>query len=216
MTPRHQRFVEEYLVDLNASQAALRAGYSARVHKQIGWRLLHRPDVKAAVDAAIDERSRSMRATSARVLLELARVAFADPTRIAEWGPAGLTLKPHDTLLPDDKAAIQEIVAFPEGGPTRVRLHSKLRALELLARHLGLLDERGAGADAARTGEEIVAAAKRAREMIIERVRRMREENQALTSPALSRGSDAANAGAEDDAADGDTARDVTAGDAAR
>ncbi len=190
MSPRHQRFVEEYLVDLNASQAALRAGYSPRVHCQIGCQLLRRPDVAAAVKAAIDERGRSLRVTSARVLLELARVAFAEPTRIAEWGPAGLKLKPHDTLADDDKAAIQEIVAFPEGGPTRVRLHSKLRALELLARHLGLLGERGAGAERARTGEEIVASAKRARELIMERVQRLREAKERSNSRALAADAD--------------------------
>lgn len=194
MTPRHQRFVEEYLVDLNASQAALRAGYSPRVHRQIGCQLLQRPEVAAAVKAAIDERGRTMRVTSARVLLELARVAFAEPTRIAEWGPEGLKLKPHDTLLPDDKAAIQEIVAFPEGGPTRVRLHSKLRALELLARHLGLLDDRGAGADGARTGEEIVASAKRAREIIMERLGRLRAVPTVEAAPGESDGAAAPDA----------------------
>jgi phage terminase small subunit len=214
MSPRHQRFVEEYLVDLNASQAALRAGYSSRVHRQIGCQLLQRPEVAAAVKAGIDERGRSLRVTSTRVLLELARVAFAEPTRIAEWGPAGLKLKPHDTLLPDDKAAIQEIVAFPEGGPTRVRLHSKLRALELLARHLGLLD-RGAGADGARTGEEIAASAKRAREMIMERVQRLRDAKEWSDSRALA-GDGTAEAGAEAEEADGDAERDVTAADAAR
>jgi phage terminase small subunit len=211
MSPRHQRFIEEYLVDLNASQAALRAGYSPRVHRQIGCRLLQRPDVAAAVKAAIDERGRSLRVTSTRVLLELARVAFAEPTRIAEWGPAGLKLRPHDTLLPDDKAAIQEIVAFPEGGPTRVRLHSKLRALELLARHLGLLNGRGADT----TGLDIAASAKRARELIMERLGRLRA---AQTVEAAPESIDAETEGAEDSETDTpiDSERDVTAADAAR
>ena len=174
MTPRHRRFVEEYLVDLNASQAALRAGYTEKSCRNKGCQLLKRPEVKEAVEAALEARGRSMRITTGRVLLELARVAFADPTRIAEWGPQGLTLKAHETLTPDDKAAIQEIVAFPDGGPTRIRLHDKLRALALLARHLGLLNERTAGVvDGARRAEELVAAAAKARALIRERIARM-------------------------------------------
>ena len=177
MTPRHRRFIEEYLVDLNASQAARRVGYTEKSCRNMGSQLLKRPDVKAAVEAALEERGRSMRVTSARVLLELARVAFADPTRIAEWGPAGLTLRPHDTLSPDDRAAIQEIVAFPDGGPTRIRLHDKQRALALLARHLGLLNERTAGViNGERRGKEIVAAAARARKFILERIARAEQQ----------------------------------------
>ena len=180
MTPRHRRFVEEYLVDLNASQAALRAGYSERCSASVGSQLLKKPEVKEAVETALEARGRSMRVTSARVLLELARIAFADPTRIAEWGPKGLTLRPHDTLTPDDKATIQEIVAFPDGGPTRVRLHDKLRALALLARHMGLLNERTAAiVDGERRGQEITAAAARARAFIYERLARSEQQRQA-------------------------------------
>jgi len=202
MTPRHRRFVEEYLVDLNASQAALRAGYSPRGHKQIGSQLMQRPDVQQAVEAALEARGRSMRITATRVLLELARVAFADPTRIAEWGPQGLTLKAHDTLTPDDKAAIQEIVTFPDGGPTRIRLHDKQRALALLARHLGLLNERTAGiVDGARRGEEIVAAAAKAREKIREYAARFERERQ---QELLENASALAAVGREDEEAEED------------
>jgi len=179
MTPRHRRFVEEYLVDLNASQAALRAGYSERCSASVGSQLLKKPEVKEAVETALEARGRSMRVTSARVLLELARIAFADPTRIAEWGPKGLTLRPHDTLTPDDKATIQEIVAFPDGGPTRVRLHDKLRALALLARHMGLLNDRTAAAvEGARRGQEIVASAARARQFILDRLAQRGQKRQ--------------------------------------
>ena len=141
-----------------------------------------------------------MRVTSARVLLELARIAFADPTRIAEWGPAGLTLKPHDTLAPDDKATIQEIVAFPAGGPTRVRFHNKQRALELLARHLGLLGDHAAVVDGARRAEEMTAATRNVRELLLARLQRLRP------APTV-------EATAEEDTA---AARNVTAADAGR
>ena len=57
LTPKRERFVEEYLVDLNATQAATRAGYSPKTAQQQGSRLLNRPEVRAAIDAAIERRT---------------------------------------------------------------------------------------------------------------------------------------------------------------
>jgi phage terminase small subunit len=63
MTPRQQRFVEEYLVDLNATQAAIRAGYSARTANEQGARLLANASVAAAIQAAQQARSDRMQIT---------------------------------------------------------------------------------------------------------------------------------------------------------
>jgi phage terminase small subunit len=49
LRPKHQRFVAEYLIDLNATQAAIRAGYSARTAGEIGYELLKKPEIAAAV-----------------------------------------------------------------------------------------------------------------------------------------------------------------------
>ena len=89
LNDRQSRFVAEYLVDLNATQAAIRAGYSAATANQIGARLLVNVKVAAAIAEAQAARSRRTEVTQDRVVLELARVAFGDPRRVMSWGRAG-------------------------------------------------------------------------------------------------------------------------------
>lgn len=68
MTPKQQRFVDEYLIDLNATQAAIRAGYSEATAKQQGSRLLTNADVAAAVQSATADRSEETKIDAAWVL----------------------------------------------------------------------------------------------------------------------------------------------------
>lgn len=84
LTPKQQRFVGEYLVDLNATQAAIRAGYSARTAGKIGSENLSKPEIAAAVSAAQDERAKRTGITADRVLQELALIAFGDARRLVE------------------------------------------------------------------------------------------------------------------------------------
>ena len=56
LTPKQERFVQEYLIDLNATQAAIRAGYSAKTAEQQGYQLLQKPSVQAAIAARQKER----------------------------------------------------------------------------------------------------------------------------------------------------------------
>jgi phage terminase small subunit len=168
MTPRQQRFVEEYVVDLNAHQAALRAGYARHSARQTVTRLLQRPEVANAIRAATAARTERTRITADRVLLELARIAFAEIGRLADWGPEGMTLKPRQDVAEDDAAAIAEIAAGKDGGPTRLKLHDKQRALDGLARHLGLYG-RTAGW-LVKSPDARIEAANRAREILTERI----------------------------------------------
>lgn len=85
MTPKQQRFVEEYLVDLNASQAALRAGYSPRTAPKIGSENLHKPEVQAAVAKLAHKRSEKTGLTAERVLETLAATAFGDVRKLIEY-----------------------------------------------------------------------------------------------------------------------------------
>jgi phage terminase small subunit len=140
MRPRQQRFVEEYLVDLNGQQAAIRAGYSKHTAKNVACQLLRRADVAAAVRQGIEARSERTHITADRVLRELARIGFADIGRIVDWGEEGFKLKPKAEISPDDLAAVAQLAPAPKGG-LRVRLHSKQRALESMARHLGLYNK---------------------------------------------------------------------------
>lgn len=85
LTPKQQRFVEEYLIDLNATQAAIRAGYSAKTAKQQGQRLLTNVDVSQAVAEAQAKLSERTEITQDMVLRELAKIGFSDIRRAIKW-----------------------------------------------------------------------------------------------------------------------------------
>src|SRR4051812_9638179 len=78
LTAKQQRFVEEYLVDLNATQAAIRAGYSEKTAYKIGAENLRKPQIQEAVAQARGKLSKQTQITSERVLQEYARLAFLD------------------------------------------------------------------------------------------------------------------------------------------
>jgi phage terminase small subunit len=139
LTARQRRFVEEYLLLGNAAQAALRAGYTANSPRQTANRVMKHPEVAEAIRAGIAARSERTRITADRVLLELARIAFADIGRLADWGPQGLTLKPKEEVSEADRAAILALTKGKgEDAAARLFLHNKLKALDSLARHLSL------------------------------------------------------------------------------
>jgi phage terminase small subunit len=143
MNPRQQRFVEEYLIDLNGYRAAVRAGYAEKGARNIASRLLREPEIAAAVEKAKEERRERLRITADRVLAELARIAFADIGRLVVQNEKGLSLKDTSDLSPDDLAAVAAMEISADG-KARVRLHSKLRALDAIARHLGLFEKAAA------------------------------------------------------------------------
>lgn len=137
MTPRERRLIEEYLVDLNANQAAKRAGYAKRPH-DLSQRL-KRPDIAAAIEAGIAARRLRTQLTADRVLQEYARIAFADIRRIADFGSGYLKVRDESEMSDDDAAAIAQVTPATGGkGGVRVKLYDKKAALDAIARHLGL------------------------------------------------------------------------------
>mgnify|MGYP002620224546 CR=1 FL=1 len=73
LTAKQQRFVDEYLIDLNATQAAIRAGYSENTAGEMGWENLKKPQIAAAIEAAKAERSEKTRIDANWVLEQAAR-----------------------------------------------------------------------------------------------------------------------------------------------
>jgi phage terminase small subunit len=140
MTPRQRRFVSEYLIDLNATQAAIRAGYSKRRAGSTSWDLLHkRQGVAEAIREAMLAREKRTLITADRVLQQFARIAFADIRELGETGKQGLEVKPLATLSDDLAAAVVELSTNDKG--MRLRLQNRIEALNALARHLGLFDQ---------------------------------------------------------------------------
>lgn len=146
LTARQQAFVDEYLVDLNATQAAIRAGYSERTARQTGAENLSKPAVAEAIRARMDERAERLGVTQDDVVMALRAIAFADLRDVTEWGQErdsdGLMhvfvrLRDSEKLSDEAAVALNELRVDASGHLT-VRLNDKLRALELLGRHLGM------------------------------------------------------------------------------
>lgn len=144
LTAKQDRFVEEYLVDLNATQAAIRAGYSAKTAEWIGPQLLGKTHVAKAVSDAMEVRSKRVHVTQDRIIIELARIAFSDARQVMRWGPDGVELIDSDSLSDDAAALVSEVAqtVTRAGGSIKAKVHDKLKALEMLGRHLGMFKDR--------------------------------------------------------------------------
>lgn len=207
LTPKQQRFVDEYVVDLNASQAALRAGYSAKTAGAIGHELLKKPEIAEAIEAKRQRLSAKTEITAEKVLQRLWMIATANPNHLVqhrrlccrhcygidhqyqwidneEWeracdavaaadpdnpnvttpsndGGYGFdhTLSPHakcpkcrgeghgEVHIADTRNLPPEALALYAGVKTtqfgiEIKLHDQTAALEKVARHLGLFNDK--------------------------------------------------------------------------
>lgn len=111
LTPRQQRFVDEYLIDLNGTQAAIRAGYSHRSAAEQSARLLAKVSIAHAVAAAMAARSARTGVTQDRVVRELARIAFVDPTAVVDFQTGTV----RNGLTEDDRAVLAGVCFWSEG-----------------------------------------------------------------------------------------------------
>ena len=147
LRPLQQRFVDEYLTDLNATQAAIRAGYSATTARFIGYENLTKPYIAEAIAARQQALQAACAVTQERVVTELAHVGFADMSTYMRWGGDGVRLKDSASLTPAQRRVVAEVseTTTEHGGTIRLKLHNKLQALEKLGEHLGLW--KGAQAD---------------------------------------------------------------------
>lgn len=139
LRPKHRRFVEEYLVDLNATKAAVRAGYARSSAHVTSCRLLARADVRQRVEAALEEQ---FGITKMSIIEELAAIAFHDIADYMSWTDKAIHITPSDQLTEWQRKAIASVrKAGRDPGCFELKLNDKLRALELLARVLGLFDQ---------------------------------------------------------------------------
>ncbi len=162
LNEKQRRFVEEYLIDLNATQAATRAGYSPRTANEQGARLLAHVSVAQAIRDALDRRSARTEITQDMVLAELAKIGFADMRKLLKWtgnlprmdlieaeesGEVEITaanfvrLFDSEELDDDIVGAIAEISQTKDGA-LKVKLHDKQAALVNIGKHLGMFKER--------------------------------------------------------------------------
>ncbi len=144
LPPQRRRFVQEYLVDVNGTQAAIRAGYSEVSAKAQASQLLTYLNVAAAIDAGHDRLSELTRVRQYQVRSALANLSFYDSRDLMKWGKDGVTLKESKDLTRDQAACVAEVTQTitEAGGTIRCKLHNRIDALSLLAKHLGMFPTR--------------------------------------------------------------------------
>lgn len=155
LTDRQERFVQEYLIDLNATQAAIRAGYAAKDADVQGPRLLGNVGVAEAVARAKAERSARIGLTADAVLEELAAIGFARMPDYAEWGDGDtMGLKPSADLSERQAAAIVQVTETEKfvkslgkgeqlmSRERSIKLHDKVSTLKLLGQHIGMFSDK--------------------------------------------------------------------------
>lgn len=143
LTPKQQRFMQEYLIDCNATQAAIRAGYSPRTAYSIGQENLRKPEIAAALRAQMSRVAKKLEVSQERVIAELARVGFSDLREVARWDGDVVELRSSEEISHDAAAALQEVSQHTTeaGAQVKVKLHSKIEALDKLAKHLNLYQD---------------------------------------------------------------------------
>jgi phage terminase small subunit len=151
LNPKQLRFAQEYPTDYNATQAALRAGYSPKTARSQGQRLLTIVDIQAKIQERQKELAAAAFVTQERVVAELAKIAFYDVNDYVEVLELDSVQEVHiKTAVPVDKrGAIAGIRATQAG--IEVKLADKMRALELLGKHAGMFDNRGQAGDPAKS-----------------------------------------------------------------
>lgn len=138
LNTRQLAFCREYIVDFNATQSAIRAGYAEKSARTTASRLLTNDDIQEKIREMIRERNERTMVTADRVVMEFAKIAFSNIHDVATWPDGGsyVRLKPPDEV---DGAIVAE-VSNTEAG-VKVKLHDKMKALEALAKHTGVYDE---------------------------------------------------------------------------
>jgi len=141
VTPKQKIFVDEYLIDFNATQAAIRAGYSEKTAAEIGKENLRKPYIQEAIQKAIEERSERTKITQDMIVKELATFGFANIQDYIKHSQDGLIIFKSIDDIPEKAArAIESIKVINNGkkGSVEFKLHSKSRGLEMLGRHKGM------------------------------------------------------------------------------
>lgn len=156
LTPKQQTFISEYMIDLNSTASAIRAGYSARNAGKIGPELLGKTRIQEAIQQAMQEREKRTGITADRVLNEYAKIAFADIKDFLSFKTENtsigvdddgkaitayqqiINVRPSDDV---DGTMIQEVSISPKG-VFAFKLHDKKGSLDMIGKHLGMFTDK--------------------------------------------------------------------------
>ena len=148
LNDRQEKFCREYLLDLNATQAAIRAGYSETSAGTIGSENMQKHAIVARIQELADKRNARLEITTDRILAEYARIGFASVGTFTSVTSAGDPYMDLSKVGDDDWAAISEVQTedYVDGRgedarsvkKVKVKMHDKLRALDAMAKHVGI------------------------------------------------------------------------------
>jgi len=143
LTDKQKRFVEEYLIDLNATQACIRAGYSVKTAQEQSSRLLSNVMVKQTIEKTLAERSKRTGISQDRVVQELAKIAFLKATDVLdEDGGIRQDAKDDDLSCIEYMKIKESDNQFGASSEKEIKFASKIKALELLGKHLGMWNDK--------------------------------------------------------------------------
>lgn len=144
LSDKQKKFCEEYIIDFNQTQSAIKAGYSAKTAYSIGNENLKKPDIQAYIKELLSKREERTQITADMVVKEWAKIAFFDIRKI--FHKEGGLLNPHD--LDDETATVISSIKARDikvGDDIETikeyRLNDKMKALDMLAKHLGMFEK---------------------------------------------------------------------------
>ena len=144
LTLKQKAFCEEYLIDMNGTQACIRAGYSKKSSDAQASRMLKNVKVKAFLDKEIQKRSIRTGITADKVLQELAKIAFHDIRRMYNEDGTLIPIKDLDddtaSTISSFKTRIENKGEADYDVIEEYKRHDKVRTLELIGKHLGMFD----------------------------------------------------------------------------
>jgi len=142
LTPKQEAFCLEYLLDLNATQAAIRAGYSEATAQAIGSENLSKPLVQKRVNELQAERMARTKISADRVLKEIERISFYDLTDAAVKEIGDITGPEDMRKLPEDLRRAIIGWNWDKNGKFTIKWADKSKGLELYGRHLKLFTDK--------------------------------------------------------------------------
>lgn len=149
LTAKQKRFCQQYMIDLNATQAAIRSGYSEKCAPEIASENLIKPNIQAYIHELQRNLEEKTQITTEKVLMELARIGFANVQDFVNGGNSILELKHMErekvAAVSSITSTVRETVG-KRGSPgevttvTKITFHDKVKALEDLGKHLGVFE----------------------------------------------------------------------------
>lgn len=159
-------FVHEYIVDFDAQEAGIRCGYTHKTATAFAKKCLASKPVQEAIAYELEQRRKRLHITADRIVEEYAKVAFAEYGDYADWNAGTVVIKAKNQIPRSKRAAIQSITetATPQSTTMSLKLHDKLKALDALARFLGMNNDKTTVEHNVNVVDQIIAA----RERVIE------------------------------------------------